>query len=40
MRITVINTREHKGNQRATEEDMEKIVFIAKTGDLERLEEI
>jgi hypothetical protein len=36
----VLDTRVYKGNQRATEGDMEKIVFIAKTEDLRRLEEI
>jgi hypothetical protein len=39
MRITVIYTRVYKGNQRATEEDAEKIAITAKTVDLAGLQE-
>jgi hypothetical protein len=39
MRITVIDTRVHKGNQRATEGDVEKIAITAKTGDLATMQE-
>ena len=39
MRITVIDTRVYKGNQRATGGDREKIAIIAKTGDLARMQE-
>jgi len=39
MRITVIDTRVYKGNQRATEGDAEKIAITAKTGDLGGLQE-